>query len=382
MPDPSKQKGNLWPVISIALLCSAVAGICGALVSRVYLWPDFSSPFSSEVNLSNLNANNSGLVIRDPKTVVVNQDVKITETINNIRPVLVGIFKELATTSPLAIGQKTDYYKLDEPLFVGLIITADGWVMALVPADLKEDFRAQDYVAISSDRKVYHIDKLADPKDQAGAPLIFHLADANNLPVKKIVPRADLVLGGSLLIVKDGQTIRPTTLTALTKTPRILSSDRLNARLSLADAGDDFNNSFVFDLAGNLAAVMADDEVIPAFSYSAAWSVLAAGGDSRPIYLGVNYLDLSTTKHQTINLDKGAWLYPTATSAAVIKGSPAEAAGLQAGDVITWVNNQEIGAASDLADLLATYKPGSVITLTYRREGVEKSAEIKLGELK
>jgi len=65
---------------------------------------------------------------------------------------------------------------------------------------------------------------------------------------------------------------------------------------------------------------------------------------------------------------------------AVLSGSPAEKAGLVAGDVITWINNQEITAQRDLADIIATYRAGEKITITYRRAGAEKTAEATLGK--
>ncbi len=383
MSHPERKTWNFWAVISITVACGLAAGILGALISQVYIWPDFSSSFSSEVNLANLNANSAGLVIRDPKTVVVNQDVKVSETVSNLRPVLVGIFKELASTTPALASQKPNYYKLDEPLFTALIITSDGWAMALLPADLKADFKIKNYVAIASDRHLYQIDKLANLKNLPGDPLVFHLSGASNLPVKKIVPRSELTLGESLLVINGWNAVKPTTLASIIKTPAVLSSDVINARLVLADTTANFSNSFVFDLAGNLAAIVAvDGTVVPAFSYSPAWSILTAGGQSRLPYLGVNYLDLSLVKNTVLNLDKGAWLYPSPSQAAVIKDSPAQLAGLKAGDVITWVNNQPINATNDLADLLAVYQPGDTVTLTYLRSGAEKSVEIKLGDVK
>jgi len=382
MPNHHSHDRSFWIIIAVAVVCGLSAGILGEIITRVYILKDFSSAFSSEVNLSNLNANNSGLIIRDPKKVVVNQDLKVAETVNNIRPVLVGLFKEVATSSLAVSSDKTDYYKLDEPLFVGLIITSDGWVMALAPAEFKNNFKFKNYIAIGSDRRVYRIDKLANLKNLPGDPLVFHLAGAANLPVKKIISRAELTLGESLLAIGAWDSVWPTTLNSLVKMPTVLSSDALNVRLSLAEIGS-LNNSFVFDLAGNLAAIItADQEIIPAFSYNSAWSVLATGGKSKRPYLGVNYLDLSLVKSLSLDLDKGAWLYPSATQPALVKDSPAALAGLKVGDVITWVNNQKIEAGIDLADLIAAHQPGDVITLTYWRAGAEKSVELKLGELK
>jgi membrane-associated protease RseP (regulator of RpoE activity) len=50
----------------------------------------------------------------------------------------------------------------------------------------------------------------------------------------------------------------------------------------------------------------------------------------------------------------------------VTDGSPAERAGLESGDVIVAVDDQELGQERDLADLIARYEPGDAITLQVR----------------
>lgn len=376
----SKPGARFWLIVSVALVCGLAAGILGEALTRIYIFKDYgASPFSGELNLSGLNTSNSGLVIRDAKKVVVNQDVKIAETVAGIRPVLASVFKEISATSSAA-----GYYNLEDPLFVGLIITADGWVAAMAPDDLKADFKFKNYVVITGDRQIYKIDELAALKNLPGEPLIFHLAGANNLSVKKNVTRAELSLGESLLVINNLTSVRPVTLTALSRTSVVASSDTAGARLKLNNEGDDnLKNSFVFDLSGNLVALVAGDAtVIPAFSFNSAWSSLSQKNQILPPYLGVNYLDLARIKTSLVPLDKGAWLYPATSQPAVIKGSPAESGGLKSGDVITWVNNIEIDADNDLADLLANYKAGDKITLTYVRAGAENEVELKLGEMK
>ncbi|MFA6994978.1 MAG: PDZ domain-containing protein [Patescibacteria group bacterium] len=389
--NSSKPDRNFWTLVIIAVTCGIFAGVFGEIIAKVYISSDIYSPFSSEINLANLNTSNAGLVIRNAQKVVVNQDVKTTETINNIKPGLVGIFKTIgldkATSSLIKSAENnrpSDYYKLDQPLFIGLIITSDGWVVALAPSELKTDFKFKDYVVIKSDRQIYKIDQVADFKKLPGDLLVFHLAGAANLPIKKIVARTDLSLGQSLLIVNGINTVWPTTLISLVKMPAVLSSDALNVNLNIADGTNvNFKNSFVFNLAGDLTAIItANQEIVPAFSYKDSWSALSQKIIVPRPFLGVNYLDLSLVETATLRLNQGAWLYPTATQPAVIKNSPAELAGLQAGDVITWINNQVIDANNDLADLLSTYKAGDTITLTYWRAGAEKFADIKLGELK
>ncbi|GAA2225424.1 S1C family serine protease [Herbiconiux moechotypicola] len=54
-----------------------------------------------------------------------------------------------------------------------------------------------------------------------------------------------------------------------------------------------------------------------------------------------------------------------ATVAGVIEGTPAESAGLAAGDVITAVNGTAITSGSALSDLLGAMEPGETVTLDY-----------------
>ena len=65
----------------------------------------------------------------------------------------------------------------------------------------------------------------------------------------------------------------------------------------------------------------------------------------------------------------------------VIADTPAAQAGLQAGDIITAVDNTEVNADNDLATLLGRHKPGDVVTLKVTR-GLQEPREVKvtLGE--
>ncbi|MFA4999841.1 MAG: PDZ domain-containing protein [Patescibacteria group bacterium] len=373
MSNQFKTSKRFWSIVLISVLCGLSAGVLGEIITRVYILKDFSIPyFNNEINVADLAESNSGLVIRDAKKVVVNQDVKVVETLAGLRPVLMGVFPE-----GKAGAAGTDYYDLNDPLFIGLVITADGWVMAVPTTEAKKNFLAADYVAIGGDRRLYEIDEIAEAPELPGDLLIFHLAGATNLPVRKIAARSELALGDTLLAIKDLSSVQPTALTAFSS-PVISSSDSLSVRLDLAGPESDLKGSLVFNLAGDLAAlVTADQEVIPAFSYAPFWQVFKEDAPSRPI-LGVNYLDLSRVKTASLNIDKGAWLYSGPDAPAVLKGSPAEAAGLKAGDVIIWVNNQEINVANDLVDILTAYRPGDKIILTYLRAGEEKTAEVKL----
>jgi len=65
----------------------------------------------------------------------------------------------------------------------------------------------------------------------------------------------------------------------------------------------------------------------------------------------------------------------------VESGQPADQAGLKAGDLITKVGDHDVTNAADLTAAIRTLKPGDKVTVSYTRDGAQKSVEVTLGEL-
>ena len=55
-------------------------------------------------------------------------------------------------------------------------------------------------------------------------------------------------------------------------------------------------------------------------------------------------------------------------------------AGLQAGDIVTKIDNTDVPSASDLTSAIGNYKPGDKVTLTIFRSGETKTVEVTLEE--
>jgi putative serine protease PepD len=72
--------------------------------------------------------------------------------------------------------------------------------------------------------------------------------------------------------------------------------------------------------------------------------------------------------------DQGA-----AGSAAVESGGPADKAGLKPGDVITKLDDMVIDSGPTLIGEIWTHKPGDKVTITYKRDGQEHTAQLTLG---
>ncbi len=63
-----------------------------------------------------------------------------------------------------------------------------------------------------------------------------------------------------------------------------------------------------------------------------------------------------------------------------MKGSAAEQAGLQAGDVLTYINKEDMETMEELIQTIGAMMPGDKVTVKYQRNGKNKKAEATLLE--
>jgi S1-C subfamily serine protease len=108
-----------------------------------------------------------------------------------------------------------------------------------------------------------------------------------------------------------------------------------------------------------------------------------AGEDLVRPWIGVYYTAVTPAlaEEEDLPVDYGALIGTTDGSEAVFPGSPAEQAGLQAGDIIIAINGTEVTADSDLSMLILPYSAGDTITLSVLRDSSTQEVEVTLGEL-
>ena len=93
-------------------------------------------------------------------------------------------------------------------------------------------------------------------------------------------------------------------------------------------------------------------------------------------YLGITYLavtDAQTASQLGVNA-YGVYVVE------VVKGGPAEKAGLQAGDRIVSVDGTEIASKDDLGTLMQKHAAGDTLSITIAREGQMQMVNVTLGE--
>jgi putative serine protease PepD len=94
-------------------------------------------------------------------------------------------------------------------------------------------------------------------------------------------------------------------------------------------------------------------------------NTIIAGGTVEHAYLGISVGDASGNGGAQVSC--------------VVSGSPADKAGLKAGDVITTVGSTTITSADDLTAAVNSYKPGDKVTMTVDKNGSSKSVAVTFG---
>ena len=98
--------------------------------------------------------------------------------------------------------------------------------------------------------------------------------------------------------------------------------------------------------------------------------------DEKAGFLGVQIQDISEQLSDYFKLNDGNGVLVSE----VVEDSPAEKAGLKAGDIITKVDDQDIETAGDLTLIIRDYAPETKVSVTVIRDGKKKKLKATLGE--
>ena len=375
-------------IIALAIFFGLGGGVVGELLARAYLIDSlYNVPLYGDINYSNISTR-PNLIISGGRQVVVEQNDKIASTISSVRSGLVGLYKKQA--SPAAKNfTPADFYPAKEAVGQALALTNDGWLVTVFPlSDKPGDFG--QFVAVTNDNKVYAIDRVV--KDKFSKFIFFHIP-IRDLPVTRFAA-AGAVRNGELLIAADWQGIGWTSSVIDGNNYEGANfSDLPPDRIVLKEAvPKGFTASALFNLSGETVALIdGDGKIEPISHFSAAINSLFRLKVIRRPSLGVYYLSAeslvaSTDKiaaaYADLTAGRGAVIYKDPKGGAVVKGSPAELAGLKEGDIILTIDGTEIGHGNNLSNLLQTFSIGEKITIELLRGGVKKSAEVTIGELK
>ncbi len=355
---------------SIWLLVILVSILFGFASSMAY---DFLFPSNPTTS------GNGQVIVERQEDITVTEDVRLQDLHQRINPVIVSFYDNSDEVSG-------PFYQDSYSFGSGFILTADGWLVTT--QSVLDRIGDKDYVILTADYKIYAPTKVfKDPTSSA----VFVKIDAKDLPVIKLGGLNDLTSGQKVYgFIASYPKSRVASLHIASLHETILedvvaSSEKYSHFISCREGYDpSLAGSPIVNLSGEIVAVVADTSIaIPMDYLNTAIDDLAKKEKIYRPYLGVHYINLA--KYPKVDpstgemRDKGALLSGFENFTAVTKGSPADKAGLQVGDIITMVEDELVNGRKTLTAIIGEYNPGQELKFTVLRSGTEKLFEIKLG---
>jgi S1-C subfamily serine protease len=377
-----------WGFAILALLIAGVAGFAGG---RIGSRGDYvSGSLSSQ------------------KQIVSSQGELINQIAKDVGPsvVSVNVTTQTTTSGFFGIGSQTSQ---EQAAGTGIIISSDGVIMTnrhVVPAGATavsvtlSDGTQFDNVKVlgrtsSSDSIDVAFLKIQNLKGHKLAPAV--IGDSSSAKVGDSVVAIGNALGEfqntvtSGIISGFGRQVQASSDNGDGSSSAASSEDLDNLIQTDAAINEGNSGGPLVNLNGEVigmnTAIASDAEnigfAIPINDVKGLISqVLKSGSFSRP-FLGVRYFSLTSAvaKEYALPVNHGAYLAPSGISGSspVVSGSPAERAGLKAGDIVTAVDGKSVDSQHSLTTLLNQHQPGDEVTLKVLRNGATISVHVTLG---
>lgn len=238
-----------------------------------------------------------------------------------------------------------------------------------------------DYYVVLNDGRTGKItSSVLDP----ATSLTFFKADLGNVPAANLASSGDVKVGEKVLFVSNSlQNFTGRAAFGFVNSGQddiqgqVLQSDYPRRSFGSAAPGPLLSGQALADVNSDIIGIWNGSAVISSDVLKQAMSLYFAGGGkiSRPSF-GFSYSIITKAESALAGLPGGAEVK------AVIKPSPALAAGLLENDVITDVDGNKISERSPLEEILQRYKPGDIIRLNVVRGKDSISMTLTVGELK
>ena len=143
----------------------------------------------------------------------------------------------------------------------------------------------------------------------------------------------------------------------------------------------------LFDLQGevigihsNIGSTLSENRHVPIGVFLGSWDEMVAGKRTGARFAGGGQRVDPERPVLGINL-AGPAEGGGVSLEGVMENSPAENAGLQAGDVVVKINEEGVDSPEELIEVVGEYDTGDTLKISYRRGGEESEVEVKLARL-
>lgn len=369
---------KLFVILILAIIFGFTAGIFGEFIEKYYL-----SNFSFFRDLYFTEQDNYGdrdIVIKDPRKVVVEQDLRISQTIIDVKESFVGVYQSKPDTIETVVDS---IFLPEEYLGQALILTSDGW---LISTEQVFDSTKKEKVIVY-DKKIYQIEKIIE---DSATGVYFIKIDEQNMPVIKFAD-FDQVSNDQQVIVYNKFNNQAKLRRILNKQYKqindvydyINSSEIIDKRILLnQECSSDFLAAPLINFEGEIIGLMtADDQALALQNIESVIEYVLKDEEIKRPYLGINYINIPLVEGLSEEIrqeqEKGALIWSDQDKIAIEENSPfAEI--LVKGDIITSIEDQQLDYNHDIATMLLDYKTSQQINIKYIHDGEEKEVSVEI----
>jgi len=261
----------------------------------------------------------------------------------------------------------------------GVIVSQEGLILtaAHVVASLSEEI-----IVIFPDGKRVKAEKLGGDYDRDAA--MIRITDEGDYPFVKVGKSENLLRNEWCVALGhpggfDPMRTPPVRLGRVLKNGQFVTTD-------CAVVGGDSGGP-LFDMKGevigihsNIGSTLTENRHVPIGVFLKSWDDMVAGKRSGARFAGREERIDPDRPVLGINL-AGPAENGGVTLEGVMENSPAQKAGLQAGDVVTEINGDVVNTPEELVRSVSEFKAGEKLTISYQRGDGEEEIEIKLARL-
>ena len=325
-------------------------------------------------------------VENDGNTVTTAEEQTIDSVIEKASPSVVSVLTKI-TVGNYFYGTSTE-----EGAGSGIIVSSDGIILTN-----KHVVSGADTVSVVlADGSAYN-DVEVVVTDPLNDVAFLKIPDVSDLPVAELGDSSTVRVGQSVIAIGNslGQYKNTVTRGIISGTGRPVSAQdgssvetlddllQTDAAINPGNSGGPLLNTSGQVIGINTAIIEGAEGIgfsIPINATKGFLKQVLAGESASRAYLGIRYMTVNAAvaKEFDLSVSTGAYIYASNSQQAVVSGSPADKAGIKTGDVITKINDVEVGKGGGVSSLIAEYAPGDTIKITFVRGNDTKTVNVTL----
>ncbi len=330
-------------------------------------------------------------VVGDGNKLSSEEETNIASIAEKVSPSVVSIRTEISSGNSGYWGTT-----VQEGAGTGIIVSKDGYI--ITNKHVISD--ASQIQIVLSDGTVYEDVSLAG-QDPLNDLAFLKIDGVDNLPVAELGDSTTIKVGQRVVAIGNslGQYENTVTSGIVSGTGRPIQAQagdsvetltdliQTDAAINPGNSGGPLLNSSGQVIGINTAIAQDAEGIGFAIPIHASLGILKQallGRELERAYLGVRFLPINAelARKYKLPVKVGAYVFNENNEQAVVSGSPADKAGIKSGDVITKINNKDVGPRGGVSSLIAEYAPGETIEITLRRGSETLTVKVTLDSYK